>query len=156
MHYAVETKRAEATITLLVSHGADLHAKDHEERSALQHAAKLGNLVAVQTLVRLGNADYSNIESRLCIRSQTVARQTYIKAGKGRLLGERRSQARLQTEFGYTWVSGAWKSLTGTFGRCVSLYGDLIAYCGWTKSAASTDILCIALILLLTVKALYY
>ena len=56
VHYGVENKRAGYTITALVSHGADLWARDRHERSALHHAAKLGNLPAVKALLALGMA----------------------------------------------------------------------------------------------------
>ncbi|KAA6412014.1 MAG: hypothetical protein FRX48_04164 [Lasallia pustulata] len=57
LHYGVENKRARDTITALKSHGADIWARDCQERSALHHAAKLGNLPAVKALLALGMAD---------------------------------------------------------------------------------------------------
>ena len=53
-HYGVESKRAGHTMTALVSHGADVRARDLHERSPLHHAAKLGNLSAVKALLALG------------------------------------------------------------------------------------------------------
>lgn len=57
LHYAVENKRACDTLTILVSHGADIWARDCREQSALHHAAKLGNLPAVKALLALGMVD---------------------------------------------------------------------------------------------------
>ena len=57
MHYGVENKRASDTIKALVSHGATIWARDHQERSPLHHAAKLGNLQAVKALLALGMAE---------------------------------------------------------------------------------------------------
>ena len=57
LHYGVENKRACDTITALVSHGADIWARDRHERSALHHAAKIGNLPAVKTLLTFGMVD---------------------------------------------------------------------------------------------------
>lgn len=57
LHYGVESKRACHTITALISHGADIWARDCHERSALHHAVKLGNLPAVKALLTLGMVD---------------------------------------------------------------------------------------------------
>ena len=57
LHYGVESKRACLAVTALVSHGAGIWARDSHERSALHHAAKLGNLPAVKALLGLGMAD---------------------------------------------------------------------------------------------------
>ena len=57
LHYGVESKRAGQTITALVSHGADIWARDYHKRSALHHAAKMGNLPAVKALLAFGMAD---------------------------------------------------------------------------------------------------
>lgn len=57
LHYGAESKRARDTITALISRGADIWARDCHERSALHHAAKLGNLPAVKALLALGMAD---------------------------------------------------------------------------------------------------
>lgn len=60
LHYGVESKRACHTITALISHGADIRARDCHERSALHHAAKLVNLPAVKALLTLGMVDELN------------------------------------------------------------------------------------------------
>ena len=60
-HYGVESKRACHTMTALVSHGADIRARDLHERSPLHHAAKLGNLTAVKALLALDMADELHI-----------------------------------------------------------------------------------------------
>lgn len=57
LHYGVENKRACDTITTLISHGADIWARDCHERSALHHAAKKGNLPAVKRLLTFGMVD---------------------------------------------------------------------------------------------------
>lgn len=57
LHYGVENKRACDTITALISHGADIWARDCHERSALHHAAKVGNLPAVKALLTFGMVD---------------------------------------------------------------------------------------------------
>lgn len=54
LHYGTENKRASEILTLLISHGANVWPKDHEERSALHYAARLGNLPAVKTLLQYG------------------------------------------------------------------------------------------------------
>ena len=51
LHYAVESKRAPEAITCLLSQAVDIRAKDRYRRSALHHAARLGRLPAVETLV---------------------------------------------------------------------------------------------------------
>ena len=56
-HYGVESKRACHTMTALVSHGADIWARDLHNRSPLHHAAKLGNMPAVKVLLALGVTD---------------------------------------------------------------------------------------------------
>ena len=161
LHYAVENKRAQATITLLASHGANVHAQDHEGRSALHHAAKLGNSAAIQTLIQFGNAEGSNAENRLYMSAQEALGQHCTKdvskchADKGRVQVEQ-STSPPRSQVGYSWVSKGWTALMGTCARCTGFYGDLIAYCGWTKSAGSTVMLCMAVIFLLAVKVLYY
>ena len=57
LHYGVESKRAYHTITALISRGVNIWARDCHERSALHHAAKLGNLPAVKVLLACGMAD---------------------------------------------------------------------------------------------------
>lgn len=57
LRYGVENKRALDTVTALIQHGADIWARDCHERSALHHAARLGNLPAVKALLALGMAD---------------------------------------------------------------------------------------------------
>lgn len=51
VHYGIENKRACDTLQSLVSHGANIWAKDHCGRSVLHHAARLGNLPAVKALL---------------------------------------------------------------------------------------------------------
>ena len=50
LHYAIESSRAPRTIELLISHGADISAKDDEGWSALDLAAKGHKEGAVQAL----------------------------------------------------------------------------------------------------------
>ena len=54
LHYGVENKRACDTITTLISHGADILVRDCHGRSALHHAAKIGNLSAIEALMTFG------------------------------------------------------------------------------------------------------
>ncbi|KAI4192437.1 MAG: hypothetical protein LQ346_004307 [Caloplaca aetnensis] len=52
LHSAVESKRGAEAVAMLLSRGADIRARDHHGRSALHHAAKLGRLTVVESLVR--------------------------------------------------------------------------------------------------------
>lgn len=64
LHYGVENKRAHHTISTLVSHGANVRAKDYHQRSVLHHAAKQGNLPAVKALLELGLEDELRVADR--------------------------------------------------------------------------------------------
>ena len=50
LHHVIEGSRAPRTIVLLISHGADISAKDDEGWSALDLAAKRHKEAAVQAL----------------------------------------------------------------------------------------------------------
>lgn len=65
LHYGVENKRAPQTLAILVSHGSDLWDRDCDGRSVLHHAAKFGNIPAIETLLALGMA------YELCVADHT-------------------------------------------------------------------------------------
>lgn len=78
LHYGVENKRACDTITALISHGADIWATDCPERSALHHAAKIGNLPAVKALLAFGVED--QLGATDCFGMTTLQIAAYHKA----------------------------------------------------------------------------
>jgi len=55
LHYATESRRAEA-VDILLGKGFDIHASDSEGRTVLHHAAAKGNLGAVKKLLKAGAA----------------------------------------------------------------------------------------------------
>lgn len=163
LHYAVENKRAQATITLLVSRGADINAHGREGRSALHHAVKLGNLAAVQTLIQLQTVDGSDAANPLCMGLGEGLQQHCAKviskqvAGKGRLEVERRPLATSLIQLppspsrfhvGHTLVVTLREPLTWTWRRCIGFPGGPITRCEWTKSSAITVALWTSFILL--------
>lgn len=78
LHYGAESKRACDTITALMQHRGDIWARDCHERSALHHAAKLGNLRAVEALLALGMAD--ELRAADCFRMNPLKIAGYHKA----------------------------------------------------------------------------
>ncbi|KAL8917145.1 MAG: hypothetical protein Q9208_008114 [Pyrenodesmia sp. 3 TL-2023] len=52
LYSAVESKRGAEAVAVLLSHGADIRARDHHGRSALHHAARQGRLTVVEGLVK--------------------------------------------------------------------------------------------------------
>ncbi|KAL8752827.1 MAG: hypothetical protein Q9184_005616 [Pyrenodesmia sp. 2 TL-2023] len=52
LHSAVENKRGAEAVAVLLSHGADIRARDHNGRSVLHQAARLGRLTVVESLVQ--------------------------------------------------------------------------------------------------------
>jgi ankyrin repeat protein len=56
LHYATESRRCESAIDFLLNKGLDIHASDSQGRTALHHAAGVGNLEAVKKLVACGAA----------------------------------------------------------------------------------------------------
>ncbi len=78
LHYAVENKRASDTVTALISHGANPWLRDHDERSVLHHAAKLGNLPAVKALLAQGMVNELRTSDRFGMTPLKIA--AHVKA----------------------------------------------------------------------------
>ena len=56
LHYATESRRYESAIDFLINKGLNIHAHDSQGRTALHHAAGVGNLEAVKKLITCGAA----------------------------------------------------------------------------------------------------
>jgi ankyrin repeat protein len=57
LHHAVARKRSPEYLRLLVAHGADPTARDHEGRTAYQHAFRRGQAASTAVLLELGAPD---------------------------------------------------------------------------------------------------
>lgn len=89
LHYGVESKRAPATVSLLLSHGVNPRIKDKQGRTALHHAMKLGNAAAVTALLSLGTADELCVidvfgMTPLQVLSHRTAQDVFALLGKSR------------------------------------------------------------------------
>ena len=55
LHSAVESRRGPEIVAILLSHGADIRVRDHYGRSVLHHAARMGRIPAIKSLVKALN-----------------------------------------------------------------------------------------------------
>ena len=84
LHYTVQNKRLK-TVDMLLSRGGDLCAKDHSARTVLHHAARWGNLEAVQKVVALSDSKVllspdknGNMPSHLACGLKATAVRRYL------------------------------------------------------------------------------
>ncbi|OCL01886.1 ankyrin [Glonium stellatum] len=73
LYYGVENERAPETITVLVTYGINMRARDCHKRSVLHHAAKLGNLSALKVLLALGMTDELRVADHLGMSPLQIA-----------------------------------------------------------------------------------
>lgn len=77
LHYAIESSRAQETIELLISNGANTSAQDYEGSSALRLAEKRGKKLAIRAF-GLSN-EFSTKNHRAQIRLQKVQKHSKIQ-----------------------------------------------------------------------------
>lgn len=150
LHYAVENKRACDTLTALISHGADIWARDCHKQSALHHAAKLGNMPAVRALLALGMVDelhavdcFGMTPWKLAAYHKTQEVLTFLEEMESRLesgpglVGYRDPSAPTQTRHDvlpmsprqdFHWFDGGWRSLSRMVQHHQYRLSDLKAY----------------------------